>query len=354
MRVAAVDIGHDPIVGGAPRLRRRPGPRLSRRGPSTRGRRSSARTRSGSCMGHFATGVTVVTALDGDRADGITVNALSSVCLDPPLVMVALDRRRFIVPSSARPAGTPSTSCRGPAGTLRLLRRRAGRARPGGRSAARPGSRARPACRSSTARSPRSSARSSRPFSAGDHDLFIGRVDALANADASPDAAALLPAPLPARRAGAGAAALEGQPERSAGAMPTIRANGLDIAYEVRGAGPPLVLLHGATSIGPRRLRGRRSRSLAEAFQLYLPDARGHGADALGRGRRLPATTGSSTTSRRSSTRSGSRRSTSLGFSMGAMTALGFAARRAGAAPDAGRGRDHDRSASRARRSPGG
>src|SRR5436309_13922306 len=49
-------------------------------------------------MGHFATGVTVVTALEGDRPAGITVNALSSVSLEPPLVMVALDRRRFITP----------------------------------------------------------------------------------------------------------------------------------------------------------------------------------------------------------------------------------------------------------------
>ncbi len=49
-------------------------------------------------MGHFATGVTVVTALDGDRPYGITVNALSSVSLQPPLVMVALDRRRFLTP----------------------------------------------------------------------------------------------------------------------------------------------------------------------------------------------------------------------------------------------------------------
>jgi len=49
-------------------------------------------------MGHFATGVTVVTTLEGDRPQGITVNALSSVSLDPPLVMVALDRRRYITP----------------------------------------------------------------------------------------------------------------------------------------------------------------------------------------------------------------------------------------------------------------
>lgn len=49
-------------------------------------------------MGHFVTGVSVVTALDGDRPFGITVNALSSVSLQPPLVMVALDRRRFLTP----------------------------------------------------------------------------------------------------------------------------------------------------------------------------------------------------------------------------------------------------------------
>lgn len=49
-------------------------------------------------MGRFATGITVVTTFDGDRPAGITVNALSSVSLDPPLVMVALDRSRFITP----------------------------------------------------------------------------------------------------------------------------------------------------------------------------------------------------------------------------------------------------------------
>jgi len=49
-------------------------------------------------MGRFATGVSVVTTFEGDRPSGITVNALSSVSLEPPLVMVALDRRRFITP----------------------------------------------------------------------------------------------------------------------------------------------------------------------------------------------------------------------------------------------------------------
>ncbi len=50
-------------------------------------------------MGQFATGVTVVTTLDGERPLGITVNALTSVSLDPATVVIALDRRRFIVPA---------------------------------------------------------------------------------------------------------------------------------------------------------------------------------------------------------------------------------------------------------------
>ena len=54
-------------------------------------------------MGHFVTGITVVTTFDGDRPQGITVNALTSVSLEPPLVVVALDRRRFITPSVHAP-----------------------------------------------------------------------------------------------------------------------------------------------------------------------------------------------------------------------------------------------------------
>lgn len=50
-------------------------------------------------MGHFVTGVTVVSTFDhAGRPAGITVNALSSVSLDPPLVIIALDRRRFMTP----------------------------------------------------------------------------------------------------------------------------------------------------------------------------------------------------------------------------------------------------------------
>jgi pimeloyl-ACP methyl ester carboxylesterase len=58
--------------------------------------------------------------------------------------------------------------------------------------------------------------------------------------------------------------------------VPTIRANGLDIAYDVHGAGPPLVLLHGATSVG-REDFAAQIPLFSKAFRLYLPDARGHG-----------------------------------------------------------------------------
>ncbi len=45
------------------------------------------------CLGHFATGVTVVTVQRGDVVHGATVSAFMSVSLDPPLVMVSLNRR---------------------------------------------------------------------------------------------------------------------------------------------------------------------------------------------------------------------------------------------------------------------
>jgi flavin reductase (DIM6/NTAB) family NADH-FMN oxidoreductase RutF len=44
-------------------------------------------------MGHFATGVTVVTSRMPDGTPcGLTVNAFSSVSLDPPLVLVCVER----------------------------------------------------------------------------------------------------------------------------------------------------------------------------------------------------------------------------------------------------------------------
>jgi pimeloyl-ACP methyl ester carboxylesterase len=57
--------------------------------------------------------------------------------------------------------------------------------------------------------------------------------------------------------------------------MPTIKANGIDIAYLVEGAGPPLVMLHGATSSAADDWGAQRP-SFRRAFRLYMPDARGH------------------------------------------------------------------------------
>lgn len=37
-------------------------------------------------LGHFATGVTVITAMDGDEPVGMAANSFTSVSLDPPLV----------------------------------------------------------------------------------------------------------------------------------------------------------------------------------------------------------------------------------------------------------------------------
>ena len=58
--------------------------------------------------------------------------------------------------------------------------------------------------------------------------------------------------------------------------MPFLLANGLDIGYEVVGAGPPLVLLHAATSVGRDDFAAQLP-GLTRAFRVYVPDARGHG-----------------------------------------------------------------------------
>jgi flavin reductase (DIM6/NTAB) family NADH-FMN oxidoreductase RutF len=47
-------------------------------------------------MGQFATGVTVVTTKLGSQRAGITVNAFCSVSLDPPLVLVCIERTAHI------------------------------------------------------------------------------------------------------------------------------------------------------------------------------------------------------------------------------------------------------------------
>lgn len=44
-------------------------------------------------MGTFATGVTVVSTRIGDETWGMTANAVTSLSLDPPLVLVAVDKK---------------------------------------------------------------------------------------------------------------------------------------------------------------------------------------------------------------------------------------------------------------------
>ena len=44
-------------------------------------------------MGHFATGVTVVTARSGPLLAGMTANAIASISVDPPLMMASIARK---------------------------------------------------------------------------------------------------------------------------------------------------------------------------------------------------------------------------------------------------------------------
>ncbi len=44
-------------------------------------------------MSHFCTGVTIVTFTDGDEPYGLTVNAFSSLSLDPPLVLICIGKQ---------------------------------------------------------------------------------------------------------------------------------------------------------------------------------------------------------------------------------------------------------------------
>ncbi len=55
-----------------------------------------------------------------------------------------------------------------------------------------------------------------------------------------------------------------------------LDANGLRVGYDVVGQGPPLVLLHSASSTGREDFAAQLPR-LSHAFTCYLPDARGHG-----------------------------------------------------------------------------
>lgn len=49
-------------------------------------------------MGHFATGVTVVTTRSQERMAGLTVNAFCSVSLTPPLILICVDLTSMTCP----------------------------------------------------------------------------------------------------------------------------------------------------------------------------------------------------------------------------------------------------------------
>ncbi len=110
--------------------------------------------------------------------------------------------------------------------------------------------------------------------------------------------------------------------------MLNISAGGLEIGYDAHGAGPPLVLLHGATSTG-REDFAAQVPWLSKAFRIYLPDARGHGSTSWDAAHgfsygQLVDDLGAFVDAL------GLDTFHLLGFSMGAMTALQFAARHPG------------------------
>ena len=111
----------------------------------------------------------------------------------------------------------------------------------------------------------------------------------------------------------------------TAAPMPLIRANGLDINYTAEGSGPPLVMLHGATSSALEDWSAQRP-LFRQRFRLYLVDARGHA------GTRWDATQGVSSSVMVDDLLAfvdamGLATFHLAGFSMGALTALWFASR---------------------------
>ena len=109
--------------------------------------------------------------------------------------------------------------------------------------------------------------------------------------------------------------------------MPTLHVNGLDVAYSAEGAGPPVVMLHGASS-SAREDWSAQLPSFRKAFRVYLPDARGHG------GTRWDVAQGFSTELLVADLAAfvdalGLTTFHLVGFSLGAMTALTYATRHA-------------------------
>lgn len=123
---------------------------------------------------------------------------------------------------------------------------------------------------------------------------------------------------------------MEQEPDRPIGpgtvASAFVEANGLRVRYDRVGGGPPLVLLHGASSTG-REDFGAQLPRLARSFTCYLPDARGHAGTAYdaGLGIRLPDLVDDLAAFVDAL---GLATFHLLGFSMGGATALAYAAGR--------------------------
>jgi len=111
--------------------------------------------------------------------------------------------------------------------------------------------------------------------------------------------------------------------------VPTVAANGLDIHYTVEGEGPPLVLLHGATSSALEDWSAQWP-LFRQQFTLYLVDARGH-ARTQTQDRSTPLDGWSRDTLVEDLgafvDAMGLERFHAAGFSMGAMTLLTYATR---------------------------
>jgi pimeloyl-ACP methyl ester carboxylesterase len=107
-----------------------------------------------------------------------------------------------------------------------------------------------------------------------------------------------------------------------------VTANGLEIGYDVHGAGPPMVMLHGASSAG-REDYAAQTPLFSRAFRVHLPDARGHAttrwdaSSGLSQEDLLADLLGFADALRLSTFHL-------VGFSLGAMTALRFAIRHPG------------------------
>lgn len=46
-------------------------------------------------IGHFATGVTIITTADGEHLQGMTANAISSLSLDPVMILICVEKSTY-------------------------------------------------------------------------------------------------------------------------------------------------------------------------------------------------------------------------------------------------------------------